>query len=207
MSLMPAGPGIGPFLARVHARRIMTCLCVVAFATGFTHGQAKPNATAGSGSPDARDAAAVAWLNDLYTPGVTYIGDSIHFNDETRRITTDSLYRSAIYPPTYSWAITSALMQKKAIKPAVWHLINLYHADTANHKMVMQMILPMDQILEMDRVLIAAYYTYIPFDPEVFTIVNGRTERVKRPDIAEKKLIATKAIAELVYADRKTRGK
>ena len=196
MTILPGRPGIGPFAA---------CLCAFLLVAGRVQGQGSPDPSLGSGRPDPRDAAAQAWIDDLYTPGVTYVGDSVHFNDETRRITTDSLYRSIIYPPAYSWAIVSALMQEKAIKPAVWHLINLYLADTANHTMVMQLILPLDEVLEMDRVLVAAYYTYIAFDPDVYTIVDGRTASVRRPDIAEKKLLATKAITEQVFAHRKAK--
>jgi hypothetical protein len=192
-------------LSRPYTRKVTTLVWVFILTSGIALGQPARDTTVQSGSHDDRDARAQAWLDDLYTPGVTIRDDSVHFNAETRRIVSDSLYRLVIYPPTYSWPIVQALMQKKAIKPAIWYLINLYRADTANRAMVLQMILPLDEVLDMDRVLVAAYYTYIPFDPEVHTIVNGRSVAVTRPDIAEQKLLAMKAITDQVYARRKDR--
>lgn len=147
--------------------------------------------------------AAAEWLDDLYGHGVEIKGDSVYFNDETRRIATDSLYRDMIYPGTYTWERVAALMQSRILKPALWYLINLYHTDTGRREWVMNMILPLDQVLEMDRALLAAFYTYIAFDPEVYTVVNGKTVDVRRPDIAEQKLMATKAIVDRIFAQRK----
>jgi hypothetical protein len=173
---------------------IIFWICLVTSVSG--------QAQQGSGFTPSQEAAAAAWLKDLYTHGVQQVGDSIFFNDETRRIVTDSAYRKLIYPQTYTWNIVQALLQRKILKPAIWHLINLYHMDQANHEMVLKVILPLDQTLEMDRVLLAAFYTYLPFDPEVYHIENGQTVYVKRPDIAEQKLLATRAMAEQVFAQR-----
>jgi hypothetical protein len=166
------------------------------------HPEVQAQAKPGSGFTPEQEAAATAWLEDLYTHGVQQRGDSIYFNDETRRIVSDSAYRKVIYPGTYSWAMVQALMQRNIIKPAIWHMINLYHQDTSNHQLVLRMILPLDQTLEMDRVLLAAFYTYLPFDPDVYHIENGQTVYVKRPDIAEQKLMASKAITDQIFAQR-----
>jgi hypothetical protein len=184
------------------ALRFSMTICLLALAIGIAHSQSIENSKSGDGIQESRDAIAQAWLDDLYAKGVTIRNDSVYFNDETRRIASDSIYRSIIFPQTYSWGIVQALMQNKAIKPAVWHLINLYHADTTNRSMVLQMILPLDQVLEMDRVILAAFYTYIAFDPEVYTMINGRSVAIKRPDIAEHKLIAAKAITDQIFAYR-----
>ncbi|HEY3387517.1 MAG TPA: hypothetical protein VGK46_13465 [Saprospiraceae bacterium] len=155
-----------------------------------------------SGFTDSQEAAAKAWLDELYSQGVTIKNDSVYFNDETRRIVTDTAYQNIIYPDVYTWEVVPVLLQNKAIKPAVWYLINLYHADTTRQDLVLKTILPMDQVLEMDRVMVAAFYTYIAFDPEVYTIVDGKTVSIKRPDLAEQKLIATKAIVDQILNQR-----
>jgi len=177
-------------------------VCFLSFSyTDTLVGQAD-NLTPNSGFTEAQEAAARAWLEDLYSHGVTIKNDSVYFNDETRRIATDTAYQNLIYPDVYSWDLVPSLLQMKAIKPAVWYLINLYEADTSRRELVFKTILPLDQVIEIDRVLTAAYYTYIAFDPQVYTIVNGKTVAVKRPDIAEKKLLATKAIVDVVMAQR-----
>jgi hypothetical protein len=156
-----------------------------------------------SGFTEAQEAAAKAWLDDLYSHGVTIKNDSVYFNDETRRIVTDSVYRNMIFPKSYVWEMVPPLLQSKAIKPAVWHLLNLYHLDTTNRVLVLKMILPMDQVLEMDRVMLASFYTYIAFDPEVYDIENGKSVAVRRPDLAEKKLLATKSIVDQILIQRR----
>lgn len=150
-----------------------------------------------------QEAAARAWVENLYAHGVNIEGDSVYFNEETRRIATDSAYRKLIYPDRYTWEMVPGLMQRNALKPAFWYLINLYHTDTARRDLVLKMILPLDQVLEMDRALLAAFYTYIAFDPQVYRIENGRTVEVLRPDIAEHKLLATKAIIDLIFEQRR----
>ena len=202
MKVVSAGLKTALDFSLVFARRVIVCTGLLAFGAGVAQCQAIQDTSQGVGFLEAQEAIAKAWLDNLYTPGVTIKGDSVYFDDETRIITSDSSYRKIIYPETYSWTMVQALMQRKAIKPAVWHLINLYQMDTTNRKMVLQMILPLDQVLEMDRVMTATYYTYIAFDPDVYTIVNGKTTEVKRPDIAEQKLIATKAITDYILADR-----
>lgn len=203
----PAGLCIARYIGGMGVRRLWLSVFILVFLAGFVSGQSPTDSAQVTGSADARDAKALAWLQDLYTPGVNVTADSVYFNDETRRIASDSMYRRVIYPPAYAWPIVQVLMQKKAIKPAVWHMINLFHADTSNRDLVLQMILPLDQVLEMDRVLVAAYYTYIAFDPEVYTIVDGKTVDVRRPDIAEQKLIATEAITRQIYAHRRSVGR
>lgn len=155
-----------------------------------------------SGFLQSQEAAARAWLEDLYSHGVEIKGDSVFFNDETRRIASDSLYRNLIYPGEYKWETVAALMQRKLLKPAIWYFINLYQADTSRRDLVLQMMLPLDQTLEMDRAILASFYTYIAFDPDVYRIENGKTVEVRRPDVAEYKLRAAKSIVDHILAQR-----
>ena len=147
-------------------------------------------------------AAAKSWMDNLYAHGVEIKGDSVYFNDETRLIVSNAEYNTLIYPDAYIWETVSGLMQQKALKQAVWYMINLYRTDQERRDLVLRLILPLDQTLEMDRVMLAAFYTYIAFDPEVYRVENGRTVEVLRPDIAEEKLLATKAIVDQIYAQR-----
>ena len=165
-------------------------------------GQADYLTPGGGGFTASQEAAAKAWLEELYSQGVTIKNDSVYFNDETRRIVTDTAYQQIIYPEVYKWEVVPTLLQNKAIKPAMWYLINLYHTDTTRRELILKTILPLDQALEMDRVMVASFYTYIAFDPEVYTIVNGKSVGVKRPDLAEQKLLVTKAIVDQILEQR-----
>ncbi len=168
----------------------------------FAMGQKEVKQPLDSASLLRQEAAAKNWVDNMYSVGVEIKGDSVHFNDEARLIVADSNYRKIIYPEVYSWNIVQALMQRKMFKPMFWHLINLYYADPQNKELVLKMIVPFDQIFEMEKILTATFYTYSAFDPQVFSIENGKTKEVLRPDIAEHKLMATKAIVDQIYAQR-----
>ena len=53
------------------------------------------------------------------------------------------------------------------------------------------------------KVIISSFYSYIAFDHETTTIVEGIVTEVKRPDIAERKLIAVKEIISYIHYNRK----
>ena len=143
------------------------------------------------------------WLANLYEMGVVVTKDSVHYNGEAKWIMGDSLYRNFLYPSEYSWGAVSALLERKALKPAFWYMINLYSMDLANRDKVLSIIASYDKILRMDEILLSTYYTYIAFDSEVCVLVDGKPTQIIRPDIAEKKLAATKEMVEQVMFYRK----
>jgi hypothetical protein len=157
----------------------------------------------------AYDASSTEWVKNLYAFGVEHKGDTIVLNDEARLILKDSVYHNFIYPKQYTWQYTKAILELKALKPAFWHLINLYANDPKNKDLVLKMIIPFDQIMEMDRIMISTFYSYIAFDPEVATVENGIIKAINRPDISEKKLLAVKEIVEHIhfYRTKKEEGK
>jgi archaellum biogenesis ATPase FlaH len=85
-----------------------------------------------------------------------------------------------------------------ALKQAFWYLVNLYNADPKHKEMVLKVIIPFDQMLEMDKVIISSFYSYIPFDPEVSIVENGMTTAIIRPDLAEQKLLAAKEVVNYI---------
>lgn len=149
-----------------------------------------------------QEAAAKQWIDNIYEIGFDIKGDSIKVTEEAKLILQNEDYRQLIYPKKYSWEYTLALMKKSALKPAFWYLTNLYYQYPEHRKLVLQTLIPFDQLFEMDRALISSYYTYIPYDPEVTTTSNGKTT-FERPDIAEAKLVATKEIIEQILHYRK----
>lgn len=159
-------------------------------------------------SVEQRDSIYKQWIDDLYDFGVKRTGDSITLNKDVERILEDSLYRNLIYPESYLMAVVQLLISKRALKPAFWYLINIYADDSSNRDEILNIIIPMDRLIELDKALVATYYTYIAFDPEVYSIVEGKElpREVSRPDIAEKKLLATKEIVEYVLLNRSNRA-
>ena len=143
-------------------------------------------------------------MKDLYQRGVEMEKDSIRINAEARRILTDSAYRRIIYPTAFSWPAAQELLKRMELKIAFWYLINLYMADTINRKLVLNTLIPFDQLFEMDKVLTSTFYTYALLDPAVCTISNGRPE-ILHPDRAEYKFHKVKEIIGYIQEYRKTK--
>jgi hypothetical protein len=154
--------------------------------------------------------AEIAWLKDLYEPGVSMEADSLRINKEAERLLNDEQYRQTMYPVKYTWEAATGFVQKQEIKKAVWYFINLYTINTQNKELVLKSLLVYDKFFKMDRVLRSSFYTYSFTDPEIGKIENGHSE-ITAPHIMEKKLNALKAI--LFYlnkyrpADRKEETK
>ncbi|MFT7452570.1 MAG: hypothetical protein ACI9VN_003305, partial [Patescibacteria group bacterium] len=167
-----------------------SCICVVMF--GQAAGSSDLEIT-----PEMNEASQ-KWMDGLYEHGVKVVGDSMTYNEESRMILKDSTYRNFIYPEKYTWNTTQALLKKMALKQAFWYLVNLYNADPKHKEMVLKVIIPFDQMLEMDKVIISSFYSYIPFDPEVSIVENGMTTAIIRPDLAEQKLLAAKEVVNYI---------
>jgi len=146
------------------------------------------------------------WLNNLLEMGVEQKDDSLFIKEEVVRLVRDSVYRNSIYPKKYEWPAVLKLMKAMELKKAFWHLINIYMADTANRSMVLGTFILYDSLVEMDKILINAYYTYAFTDPRVCRIKNNKPE-IFRPDLLEKHLLITKEIINNIQYYRKEKNK
>lgn len=148
-----------------------------------------------------------AWLDDLYTSNVIVKGDSITYNDEAKLLISDSKYYNLIYPKVYTWPYTLALMEKKALKQALWYMINLYGEDKVkNSSHIINTIITLDQTIDMEKVLVNSYYSYISFDPEVVKMENGKVKEFSRPDIGEEKLNHVKELTRILLNVRRNKA-
>ncbi len=118
----------------------------------------------------------IAWLKDLYEPGVTMQADSLLINKEAERLLNDAQYRQTIYPAKYTWEAAARFIQKQEIKKAVWYFINLYNISDENKELVIKSLLVYDKYFKMDKVLMSSFYTYSLTDPEIGTIEDGHSE-------------------------------
>lgn len=149
---------------------------------------------------------AKVWLDDLFTWNVKPEGDNIIYNEEARRIISDTSYYNFIYPEAYTWPTTLALLEQRAIKQALWYMINIYGDDKTNSSpYIADVVVTLDHAIDMEKVLISSYYSYISFDPEVVKMDNGIIKEIIRPDIAEQKLMETKEIVNFVLSYRTQR--
>ncbi|MEL6987669.1 MAG: hypothetical protein AAGK97_07530, partial [Bacteroidota bacterium] len=121
---------------------------------------------------------------------------------EVQELLADESSMNIMYPDTYSWETALALMNQMMLKPAFWYLINLYSTDKEK---VMKVVLQYDSIIEMDKALISAMYTYGMIDPSVATIQNNKPE-ITRPDIAESKLAIVKEMVKYIVYYRNQKG-
>lgn len=135
----------------------------------------------------------LAWLKELYEPGVSVQADSLLINKEAERLLNDEQYRKTMYPASYTWEAAAGFIQKQEIKKAVWYLINLYSANDQNKELVIKSLLVYDKFFKMDKVLVSSFYTYSLTDPEIGKIENGHSE-ITAPHIMEKKLNTLKAM-------------
>lgn len=145
-----------------------------------------------------------AWLADLYDVGVVMEKDSIKLNGEARKIILDSNFRKAVYPSVYTWEVTTYLLNRMELKKGFWCLINLYGADTANRKLVIETLVPFDQLMDMEKVMVSTFYTYALLDPKICTIKNGKPV-ITRPDIVEREFAQLKEIINYIAHYRKER--
>lgn len=139
------------------------------------------------------------WIDDLYEAGVSMNGDSIYVSIDAQRLIIDQSFRSLVYPENYTWDKALDLIDKKEIKIAFWHFINLYLISDEYKNLVVTSILTYDQVLDMDKIMVSTFYSYCYMDPEIGSIENGVPEIVA-PHILEKKLQAVKDI--IYYLER-----
>lgn len=137
------------------------------------------------------------WLSNLYEMGIVKEKDSVKINPESMQVINDSNLRKVMYPKIYTWKAASFFLKQLELKKGFWYLINLYAADTANKKMVVESLVQFDQIMDMEKVLVSTFYTYALLDPAMSEIKNGKPQ-VTRPDLLEKKFSQLKEIVAYV---------
>lgn len=148
---------------------------------------------------------AIDWLADLYEIGLEITEDSLKVSKEFQKVLSDANYRALLYPETYTWEQTLHLLQANELKKSFWFFINLYPENEMNKELVVKSSLAYDQVLKMDEVLVATFYTYIFLDPECAVITNEKPE-VTRPDIMESKLASVREIVGYIYYYREQKA-
>lgn len=145
-----------------------------------------------------------SWLSRLYEMDLFMDKDSVKMNEEGRRIMLDSNYRKLIYPQTYTWQATTNLLKQMELKKGFWHLFNLYQIDSVNKKLVIETLVPFDQLMDMEKVMVSTFYSYALLDPKISTIRNGKPV-ITRPDIVEHEFAQLKQIIKYIDYYRKER--
>jgi hypothetical protein len=146
------------------------------------------------------------WIHNLIEPGVTVDKDSMVVNPEVRKLLLDSSYRKQVYPESYTWPFAVDLLNKMELKKAFWSFINLYSNDSVSRKLILESILTYDQAIDMEKALIASYYTYSFADPQVGTVINQKLQ-VTNPNLMEKKFNQMKEIVSYVRYSRSEQSK
>jgi len=141
------------------------------------------------------------WLANLYEIGVTVKGDSLVISDEAKQVAINPDLRKIIYPAVYSWQQAQALLVQMQIKVGVWYMINLYAEGGENKNAILQYILALDRKVDMEKVLVSSFYTYIFFDPQASTMKDGKPE-ILHPEILENKLAVINELSRYVQAAR-----
>ena len=132
------------------------------------------------------------WLKNLTEKGVSSGEKEIFFSEEAIKLLNDSSYRTEIYKDNYSLYDVGISLSNMDIKLAFWQMINIY---PQNKDTLIQFIYAYDKILPVDEIVLASFYTYAFFDPNITKLNTGKPE-VYRPDIFEEYFRRTK---EIIY--------
>jgi len=134
------------------------------------------------------------WLEELKTPGVSVLDDTMIFSEEARRLMKDEVYRASVYKEQYTMGDLRESFAKVEIQKAFWQLITMY---PGNEQGVLKFIYAYDDALPTDEVVLASFYTYAFFDPKITRIENG-SPNIYRPDIFEEYFRRTKEIMNYI---------
>lgn len=142
------------------------------------------------------------WEKEFLDIGISIDKDSLHINEEAKRLLTDPGYRESTYPAVYNWPEAIQLMNRMELKKAFYHMINLYKTDAAHKVLALQTFVKYDSLVDMEKILTNSFYTYSLTDPEICGFKDGKPV-IKRPDILEEKFKTLKEIIEIVKFNRK----
>jgi len=142
------------------------------------------------------------WLNTLTSKGVTSKNEEIVFDEEAIKLLQDKSYREKVYRE-YTLYDVGLSFSEMDIKKAFWQIINIYpqKKDT-----LIQYVFAFDEILPVDEILLASFYTYAFFDPNITKLDNGKPD-VYRPDIFEEYFRRTKEIIFVIDNLRNSKTK
>lgn len=142
------------------------------------------------------------WLNKLTSKGVTSKNEEIVFDEEAIKLLKDKSYREKVYRE-YTLYDVGLSFSEMDIKKAFWQIINIYpqKKDT-----LIQYVFAFDEILPVDEILLASFYTYAFFDPNITKLDNGKPD-VYRPDIFEEYFRRTKEIIFVIDNLRNSKTK
>ena len=142
------------------------------------------------------------WLNTLSSKGVKYKNEEIVFDEEAIKLLKDKSYREKVYRE-YTLYDIGLSFSEMDIKKAFWQIINIYpeKKDT-----LIQYVFAFDEILPVDEILLASFYTYAFFDPKITKLGNGKPD-VYRPDIFEEYFRRTKEIIFVIDNLRNSKTK
>ena len=142
------------------------------------------------------------WLNTLTSKGVTSKNEEIVFDEEAIKLLKDKSYREKVYRE-YTLYDVGLSFSEMDIKKAFWQIINIYpqKKDT-----LIQYVFAFDEILPVDEILLASFYTYAFFDPNITKLDNGKPD-VYRPDIFEEYFRRTKEIIFIIDNLRNSKTK
>ena len=142
------------------------------------------------------------WLNTLTSKGVTSKNEEIVFDEEAIKLLKDKSYREKVYRE-YTLYDVGLSFSEMDIKKAFWQIINIYpqKKDT-----LIQYVFAFDEILPVDEILLASFYTYAFFDPNITRLGNGKPD-VYRPDIFEEYFRRTKEIIFVIDNLRNSKTK
>jgi hypothetical protein len=147
------------------------------------------------------EAESKAYIQQQTTAGVRMDSTAVYFDDEAKRILSDTVYRDSIYRQPYSWANVADALKSGNLRLGVYQMINLY---PTNKEKVVTFVAAYDQAVPAEKLVNAAFYTYALLDPRITRIENNRP-LIHRPDLMEELFRYANEISAYIVAARKAK--
>ena len=122
--------------------------------------------------------------NPNLRPGIFKDGERIYISDESKRLLTDSLYRTKIYPRKYSFEAIPAMVEEGDILKTLWYLVNLFDE---NQLLTLQLVKDLSESEISAKHYVNAFHTYIFADPEIMSFEKGQMALIQ-PELMNRKV-------------------
>jgi hypothetical protein len=142
-----------------------------------------------------------AYIQQQTTPGVRMDSSKVMFDDEAKRVISDSLYRDSVYRQPYTWERVVDALKSGNLRLGVYQMINMY---PDNKEKVVEYIGAYDKAVPVEKLVNAAFYTYALLDPRITRIENGKP-LIYRPDLMEELFRYANEISAQIVASRPKR--
>ena len=126
--------------------------------------------------------------------GIRLEDNQVFVSQEFKRLLTDSLYRTQVYPSQYQFDEITSLLADQKEHLALWYLINLYEIKPL---LTLQITKDLSAHTIQSEDFVTAFYSYAYTDPRVVEIKDG-SYFVQKPELLDRQIKVTNLLASVL---------